>query len=530
MDTHDSVGFQNFKILHLIGEGAYGKVFLVKKVDGVDQGEYYAMKMFPKRKILEDRKQISYVLAERECLLQLSNLPFLSQLYYAFQTSDSLCLVLDFIQGGDLFHHTFYHRLTQDQARFFIAQTIVALKQLHERNIIYRDLKLENLLIDNDGNLVLADFGLARVLPLHQRINSMCGTLEYLAPEMIEGNGYSFKVDWWALGVLMVELLTGGKSPFATPDEYDTLMIVNRIKTEAPYIGNIHNDAKDLIEKLLEKDEDKRLGTFNDIKNHPFFTCINWNSLMDKGYASPLNIDRRDKGDVGKFDSECTRQDVRQTLMNFPQLNFPPANDLFKGFSFTHTKFIFANTPPTSLCPSLAEVYEIANVSDFFKKYQLIDYKRALGCGTFALCVKCRLKETGELFAVKIMRQECDVKEELELLHECQDGEYIVKLIETMNDAKFTYIVFELLSGGDLFTRILAVNYFDEEIARMHFKRILNGISHLHTKGIVHKDLKPGLYFYYTLKLNQHLFFFRKYRFCKCRRGFCFEDCRFWIC
>lgn len=165
----------------------------MEKEDGVDKGELYAMKMFSKRSILEDCENISHVLAERECLLHLANLPFISQLYYAFQTTDSLCLVLDFIQGGDLFHHVFYNRLTQDQARFVIAQIVTAMEQLHARNIIYRDLKSENLLIDNDGNLVLADFGLSRVLLPHQRLNSFCGTREYLAPEMIEGKEYSFK-------------------------------------------------------------------------------------------------------------------------------------------------------------------------------------------------------------------------------------------------------------------------------------------------------------------------------------------------
>lgn len=292
----------------------------------------------------------------------------------------------------------------------------------------------------------------------------------------------------------MVELLTG-HSPFAKPGDDNSSMIIHRIKNEAPYIhGDIHKDARDLIGKLLEKDEDIRLGTVNDVKTHPFFNGIDWKLLIDKHYTSPIKVEKRDKLDLENFDIEFTHQSVKDNLMNFPQLNFPPAKDLFKGFSFTHPLFIFPQ-PPNTLCPSLAEVYEIANISDFFKKYQLVEYKKSLGSGTFALCVKCRLKSTGEIFAVKIMRHHCDVKEELQLLHECQDGEYIVQLIETVTDSKFTYIVFEMLSGGDLFSRILDAKYFDEEIARIHFKRMLYGVSYIHTKGVVHKDLKPGLYF-----------------------------------
>lgn len=193
MDDHDRVGSKSFEILNLIGNGMYGKVFLVKKVDGARQGWIYAMKVYAKRTILENHGYISRILTERECLLQLQNLPFISQLYYTFQTTDSLCLVLKFIQGGDLFHHTFYNQLTEDQVRFCIAQIVIALEQLHNRNIIHRDLKSENLLIDCDGYLVLADFGLSHISLLNQRVKSVCGTLEYLAPEILEGNGYSFK-------------------------------------------------------------------------------------------------------------------------------------------------------------------------------------------------------------------------------------------------------------------------------------------------------------------------------------------------
>lgn len=251
----------DFDLLKVIGKGSFGKVMQVRKKD---TARIYAMKIIRKANIVE-RSEVEHTLAERNVLAKIQN-PFIVNLKFSFQSPDKLYLVLAFANGGELFHHLqtegCFH---EERAKFYAAELLLALETLHQYNIIYRDLKPENILLDYTGHIALCDFGLCKLnMTRNETTNTFCGTPEYLAPELLIGNGYTKVVDWWTLGVLLYEMIVG-LPPFYsenTNEMYrkilnDPLRFPADDGSEGPPVTPV---GKDLLSRLLERDPLRRLG------------------------------------------------------------------------------------------------------------------------------------------------------------------------------------------------------------------------------------------------------------------------------
>uniref|UniRef100_A0A914USD9 Protein kinase domain-containing protein n=1 Tax=Plectus sambesii TaxID=2011161 RepID=A0A914USD9_9BILA len=210
-----------FELLKVLGQGSFGKVFLVRKVRGRDAGTLYAMKVLKKATLkVRDRLRTKM---ERNILVQIKH-PFIVGLHYAFQTEGKLYLILDFLRGGDLFTRLSKEVMfTEEDVKYYLAELALALDHLHRLGIVYRDLKPENILLDAEGHISLTDFGLSKEsLDNDEKTYSFCGTVEYMAPEVVNRRGHSTAADWWSLGVLMFEMLTGNL-PFQGQNRKETM-------------------------------------------------------------------------------------------------------------------------------------------------------------------------------------------------------------------------------------------------------------------------------------------------------------------
>lgn len=287
------VDMSNFELLKVLGTGAYGKVFLVRKQGGNDHGTLYAMKVLKKASIVQKKKTAEHTMTERQVLEAVRQSPFLVTLYYAFQTDAKLHLILDYVSGGELFTHLYQReRFAENEVRIYIAEIILALEHLHKLGIIYRDIKLENILLDSQGHIVLTDFGLSKEFLPHEkntRAYSFCGTIEYMAPEIVRGGGagHDMAVDWWGVGVLTYELLTGA-SPFTVEGEKNNQQEISRriLSIHPPIPGELSMEVKDFISQLLTKDPSRRLGggpsDAAELKQHSFFRNLNWDEVGKK--------------------------------------------------------------------------------------------------------------------------------------------------------------------------------------------------------------------------------------------------------
>jgi len=201
-----SLNVEDFELTTVIGKGSFGKVLQVRKRD---TGRIYALKTLRKQHIVE-RGEITHTLAERMVLARVNN-PFIVPLKFSFQSEQKLYLVLAFVNGGELFHHLQREqRFNEERSRFYSAELLLALEHLHDLDVVYRDLKPENILLDYTGHIALCDFGLCKLnMKDSDMTNTFCGTPEYLAPEILSGQGYNKTIDWWTLGVLLYEMLAG---------------------------------------------------------------------------------------------------------------------------------------------------------------------------------------------------------------------------------------------------------------------------------------------------------------------------------
>ena len=273
---------EDFELLKVVGKGSFGKVMQVRKKD---TSRIYALKTIRKAHIIS-RSEVAHTLAERSVLAQINN-PFIVPLKFTFQSPEKLYFVLAFVNGGELFHHLQKEqRFDVNRSRFYTAELLCALECLHGFNVIYRDLKPENILLDYQGHIALCDFGLCKLdMKDEDRTNTFCGTPEYLAPELLLGKGYKKTVDWWTLGVLLYEMLTG-LPPFY--DENTNEMYRKILSEPLHFPGHevVPPAAKDLLTKLLNRDPDQRLGANGsaEIKAHPFFHAIDWRKLLQRKY------------------------------------------------------------------------------------------------------------------------------------------------------------------------------------------------------------------------------------------------------
>lgn len=305
------VTLKNFEFLKVLGKGTFGKVILCREKA---TGRLYAIKILKKEVIIQ-KDEVSHTLTESRVLRSTSH-PFLISLKYSFQTAERLCFVMEYVNGGELFFHLSRERVfSEDRTRFYGAEIISALAYLHEENIIYRDLKLENLLLDKDGHIKIADFGLCKEdITYGRTTKTFCGTPEYLAPEVLEDNNYGRAVDWWGVGVVMYEMMCG-RLPFYNRDHevLFTLILMEEVK----FPRTISSEARDLLGALLVKDPNQRLGggpdDAKDIQSHAFFSSINWTDLYQKKIPPPFKPQVTSDTDTRYFDSEFTGESVELT-------------------------------------------------------------------------------------------------------------------------------------------------------------------------------------------------------------------------
>eukprot|EP00616_Rhizochromulina_sp_CCMP1243_P000571 CAMPEP_0118962490 /NCGR_PEP_ID=MMETSP1173-20130426/811_1 /TAXON_ID=1034831 /ORGANISM="Rhizochromulina marina cf, Strain CCMP1243" /LENGTH=529 /DNA_ID=CAMNT_0006910763 /DNA_START=57 /DNA_END=1646 /DNA_ORIENTATION=+ len=293
-----SVQVTDFDLLKVVGKGAFGKVFLVKKRDGADSEALYAMKVLDKT-VIAQKGQVTHTKSERDILHEIRH-PFIVCLHYAFQTERKLYMVTDYYPGGNLFAHVQRARRTggfeEGRAKFYSAELCLALDFLHQNNIVYRDLKLENILMDVDGNIVLTDFGLSKDNVgdiTANELQTFCGTVEYMAPELVKGQKYSVAVDWWSYGVLVYEMMCT-RTPFFHQKGRKAIF-QGIIKNDPQYPMHFSPESQDFISKLLQKEPEARLGMgpggATDIQGHEWFADIDWDALMRKEIPPPWQPD-----------------------------------------------------------------------------------------------------------------------------------------------------------------------------------------------------------------------------------------------
>ena len=280
----EKVGPSNFVCLALLGQGSFGEVYLVKKKDSDD---FYAMKVLDKCRIAK-QNIFKYVLTERNVLSVMHN-PFIVKLNYAFQTSEKLFLLLDYCPGGDLSKQLqIQTRFSEEKAKFYICEIILALGELHKNNIIFRDLKPDNVVIDKEGHALLTDFGLSREGVVGKEIaKSFCGSIAYLAPEMLNRCGHGKAVDWYLLGVLFYELLVG-VPPYFTANQEQIFRNIQKAELYIPPF--VSQKAQNLIKSLLKRNPNERLGSKRDveeIKEDEYFSDVDWQKVYERKYKPP---------------------------------------------------------------------------------------------------------------------------------------------------------------------------------------------------------------------------------------------------
>ncbi|KAL0382232.1 UNVERIFIED_CONTAM: Serine/threonine-protein kinase AtPK2/AtPK19 [Sesamum calycinum] len=287
-NSEKPIGLEDFEFLKLVGQGAFGKVYQVRKTGS---SEIFAMK-----------------------------------------TKYRLYLVLDFVNGGHLFFQLYHQGLfREDLGRIYAAEIVSAVAHLHAHGIMHRDLKPENILLDAEGHAMLTDFGLAKQFDEETRSNSMCGTLEYMAPEIILGKGHDKAADWWSVGILLYEMLTG-KPPFVGGNRQKIQQKILKDKLKLPAF--LSSDAHSLLKGLLQKDASKRLGSgprgSAEIKGHKWFKSINWKKLEAREIQPSFLPQVAGKQCVANFDERWTKMPVLVSPASSPKF----AENPFKGFSY----------------------------------------------------------------------------------------------------------------------------------------------------------------------------------------------------
>jgi serine/threonine protein kinase len=324
--TEKKVSLDDFELLCVLGRGTFGKVL---KVRHNKTKKIYAMKAIKKARVVEGNMVEST--KNEQSILKSVRHPYIVGLHYAFQTWDTLYLVLDFLAGGELFFHLQGdERFVTDKARFYAAEVFLAIEHLHKNDIIYRDLKPENIVLNAQGHAILTDFGLSKTqIGDDMHTNTFCGTPEYLAPEILRGQGHGKAVDYWSFGILLYTLLVG-HAPFLSDNVQQMYQLIMRdgVIKYPPYI---QEDTRSFLEGLLTRDPQRRFGP-EEIRKHPFFAKYDWKKL-EKGEIPPPFVPqiRNESEDTKYFYKEFTSEDFRSESVCEP---FNPKDADFRGFSF----------------------------------------------------------------------------------------------------------------------------------------------------------------------------------------------------
>ncbi|KAF5395536.1 Non-specific serine/threonine protein kinase [Paragonimus heterotremus] len=341
VNPNNRVNSENFKIQRVIGKGGYGKV------DGVDKGKLYAMKVLKKARLICNEKDKAHTVSERN-ILQMLRHPFLVKLHYAFQNHSNLYIVLEYCPGGELFNYLEKEgALLENAACFYTAEIILAIGHLHSLGIIYRDLKSENVLLDRQGHVKLTDFGLSKEGVC--TTNTFCGTIEYMAPEIIKCEGHGKAVDWWSLGTLLFDMLSGGP-PFSQEEsrEVTTQKILTAPLKFPPAFSP---EVISLLRGLLKRDPKERLGSKEDveeIKRHKFFRRheINWSDVFNRRLRPPFRPKLISDNDVSMFDPNFTRL---QPIVSPADIGRSIPPDMFQVSNYCYSEEDFQISPALNI-------------------------------------------------------------------------------------------------------------------------------------------------------------------------------------
>lgn len=330
---------EDFELMRVIGRGSYAKVLMVelKKTKRI-----YAMKVIKKEMFVgNENEDIDWVQTEKHVFERASNYPFLVGLHSCFQNESRLFFVIEFVRGGDLMYHMQRKRkLTEPEAQFYAAEISLALDFLHMRGIIYRDLKLDNVLLDHEGHIKLTDYGMCKEgIKKGDKTTTFCGTPNYISPELLRGEDYDFSVDWWALGVLLFEMLAG-RSPFDTSDSSEEVLFQTILEKTIRIPRHLSVRAQNILKAFFKKDPKERLGShpdkgFSEIKSNDFFRGIDWEKLERRQVKPPYTPPTESDRDLAHFDPDFTQQPVSFTPDNQEMISRLDQSE-FDDFSYTN--------------------------------------------------------------------------------------------------------------------------------------------------------------------------------------------------
>ena len=309
LEEIEKITYDDFEPLKLLGTGSFGRVLLVRLKRN---NKLYAMKVLSKT-FIKKRHQEEHTKTERDLMVKI-NSPFVINIKFAFQDNSKLYIVTEFMQGGDMFFHLHeIGKFKEDRAKFYFIELTLALEFLHKNNMVYRDLKPENILMDSEGHIKIADFGLSKILEnMDDKAYTLCGTPQYLAPEVLKKKGYDKNIDWWSLGCFLYEMLTGNLPFFI---QKGAPLSIEMYCTPLKFPRGVNKLARDLIKKLLNTDPQKRLGTgledAESVKLHPYFQGIEWNKYQNREIKPPYIPSFSSETDLKYFDKMFTEEDIR---------------------------------------------------------------------------------------------------------------------------------------------------------------------------------------------------------------------------
>ncbi|KAM9004969.1 serine/threonine-protein kinase N2 isoform X1 [Sarcophilus harrisii] len=325
---------QDFRCCAVLGRGHFGKVLLAEYKN---TNEMFAIKALKKGDIVA-RDEVDSLMCEKRIFETVNSVrhPFLVNLFACFQTKEHVCFVMEYAAGGDLMMHIHTDVFSEPRAVFYAACVVLGLQYLHEHKIVYRDLKLDNLLLDTEGFVKIADFGLCKEgMGFGDRTSTFCGTPEFLAPEVLTETSYTRAVDWWGLGVLIYEMLVG-ESPFPGDDEEEVFDSI--VNDEVRYPRFLSTEAISIMRRLLRRNPERRLGAgekdAEDVKKHPFFRLIDWNALLAKKVKPPFVPTIRGREDVSNFDDEFTSEAPILTPPREPRILSEEEQEMFRDFDY----------------------------------------------------------------------------------------------------------------------------------------------------------------------------------------------------